>query len=119
MTSLIMKIFIIPIGLILSAWIFPGISYGSYFEPVVVGVILALVGVLMEYVLLKEGTLWISTILDFIVSFALVYVISNMYRDAKVTILGAFLAAVLLAVVEYFTHLWLIRSGKTRKVPAA
>lgn len=115
MTSLLLKIFLCPIALILSTWLIPGIKYGDYYQPVIVGLILAVVGVLMEYILLKKGTLWFSTIMDFVASVLIVYFISNWFANADVTFLGAVLVGALLAVTEYFIHLWLIQSGRTQK----
>ncbi|WP_373228942.1 hypothetical protein [Cohnella sp.] len=118
MTSLLMKIFICPIGVIVSAWLFPGVRYGAYYQPIIVGLILAVVGVLMEYMLLKKGTLWISTFMDFAASVLIVYFVSNWFPGAAVTFFGAILTGALLAITEHFTHLWLIQSGRTQKAPA-
>lgn len=118
MTSFVMKLFVCPIGIIIAAWLLPNVDYGAYYQPITVGIILAVVGTLMEYLLLKRGTLWTSTVTDFVVTVLLVYFISNLFTDARVTFFGSILIGVLLGVVEYFTHLWLIRNGKTRKSPA-
>ena len=117
MSSLLLKIFICPIGIILSAWLIPGIEYSGYYQPVTVGLILAIVGVLMEYILLKKGTLWFSTLMDFAATVIIVYFISNWFTTAYVTFLGAVLVGALLAVIEYFVHLWLIKTGRTQKSP--
>ncbi len=79
---------------------------------------MALVGVLMEYLLLRKGTLWISTILDFAVSVLILYSIANLFAGTTITFTGAVLTGILLGVIEYFTHLWLIKSGRTQKSPA-
>ncbi|MFD0869379.1 Protein of uncharacterised function (DUF2512) [Chlamydia abortus] len=118
MASLIMKIIACPIGVLIAAWLFPNVDYGAYYQAIIVGLILAVVGVLMEYLLLKRGTLWTSTLMDFIASVIIVYFVSNMFAGASVTFWGAVLTGLLLAVIEYFTHLWLIRSGRTQKSPA-
>lgn len=118
MSSLWIKIIGCPLTLMIAAWILPNVQYGAYYQPIVVGLILAVAGVLMEYMLLREDTLWTSTLLDFAVSVLIVYFVSNLFPGAYVTWVGAFITGVLLAVVEYITHSWLIRSGRTRKSPA-
>lgn len=118
MTSLLMKIIACPLVLFVASWLFPNVEFGAFYQIVVVGLILAVVGVLMEYLLLREGTLWISTILDFVVSTLILYLIANMFAGAAVTFFGAVLTSILLGVVEYFAHLFLIKSGKTQKSPA-
>jgi uncharacterized membrane protein YvlD (DUF360 family) len=118
MTSFLLKIIVCPLGVILAAYALSGVQYAAYYQPILVGIALAVVGVIMEYVLLHRGTLWVSTLLDFIVTAIVVYYASNSMAGAYVTFMGAVWTSVLLTVVEYFLHLWLIRSGRTRKRPA-
>ncbi len=118
MTSFIMKLIMCPLLVILSAWLFPGIEFSNYAQAIVVGVILAVVGTVMEYMLLRRGTLWISNIADFIASFVIVYFISNLFNGADVTFLGALMTALLLGIAEHFTHLWLINNHKVKKEAA-
>lgn len=119
MNSFLLKVIASPIAVILSGWLFPNVYYQNYYQAMVVGFIIAAVGVAMEYILLKKGTLWMSTIADFAVSVLMVYIISNMFEGAEVTFFGAILTGAILAIIEYFVHLWLIRSGKTQKSPAS
>jgi uncharacterized membrane protein YvlD (DUF360 family) len=117
MTSFLLKIIVCPLGVILAAYALPNVEYGAYYQPILVGVALAVVGVIMEYVLLHRGTLWVSTLMDFAVTAIVVYYASNSMDGAAVTFMGAVWTSVLLTIVEYFLHLWLIRSGRTRKRP--
>jgi uncharacterized membrane protein YvlD (DUF360 family) len=117
MTSFLLKIIVCPLGVILAAYVLPNVEYGAYYQPILIGIALAVVGVIMEYVLLHRGTLWVSTIMDFVVTAVVVYYASNSMDGAVVTFMGAIWTSVLLTVVEYFLHLWLIRSGRTRKTP--
>jgi hypothetical protein len=118
MNSLLIKIFVCPITVIISAWLFPNVQYAAYSQAIIVGLVLAAAGVMMEYMFLKKGTLWISTWIDFAASVLIVYFVSNLFTGAAVTFFGAVLTGALLAVTEHFTHLWLIRNGKTKKSPA-
>lgn len=118
MTSLLMKIIICPLSLIVAAWIFPNVQFGAFYQAVIVGLILAAAGVLMEYMFLREGTLWISTLMDFAASTLILFFVANLFAGTTITFFGAVLTSLLLAVVEYFTHLWLIKSGRTQKSPA-
>jgi hypothetical protein len=118
LTSLLMKIFICPLGVILSAYLFPNVNFPAFYQPILLGLILAGVGVMMEYLMLKEGTLWMSTVSDFIASVLIVYFVSLFFPGAEVTFLGAILVGLVLGVTEYFTHRWLIQNGRTQKSPA-
>ncbi|MFC6334465.1 DUF2512 family protein [Paenibacillus septentrionalis] len=115
MTSLLIKILSVPLGLIIASWIFPNVEYSRLYQPIIVGLILAAVGLAMEYAILRKGTLWISTFADFIVSWVLVFGLSLLFDTAYVSVWGAFWAAVLLTVVEYFLHLLLIKNGLAKK----
>jgi uncharacterized membrane protein YvlD (DUF360 family) len=117
MVSFLLKIIVCPLGVILAAYALPNVEYGAYYQPILVGVTLAVVGVIMEFVLLHRGTLWVSTLLDFAVTAIVVYYASNSMDGAVVTFMGAIWTSLLLTIVEYFLHLWLIRSGRTKKTP--
>lgn len=118
MTSLILKVIACPLILIFAMYLLDGVDYGAIWQPIVLGVVLALVGVAMEYMILKEGSLWISTIADFVVSVIIIWALSNAFNDANVTFWGAVITSIIIGVVEYFVHRYLIASGKTKKVPA-
>ncbi|MCM3111249.1 DUF2512 family protein [Lederbergia lenta] len=117
MTSLLLKIFTCPIAVIVAMYLFTGVDYVSLWQPIVVGLVLAVVGVAMEYFILKRGTLWGSVIADFAASVLIVYLLSNLLWNSSVTFLGAVLIGLLLGVVEYFIHRYLITTGKTQKSP--
>jgi uncharacterized membrane protein YvlD (DUF360 family) len=118
MANFLMKVIAIPILLMICAWLLPNVDYGAWYQPIVIGVLLAILGVMMEYLLLRKDTAWISTLADFIVNLLVIYYISNLYDGADVTFFGAFLTAVVLGIVEHVVHLWLIRSGRAEKSPA-
>ncbi|WLD94646.1 DUF2512 family protein [Alkalihalobacillus sp. AL-G] len=118
MTSLLMKIIACPVAVIIAMFLFPGVDYESMWQPIIVGLILAVAGVFMEYLILRQGTFWFSIIADFVASVVIVYFVSNLLWVPSVTLLGAVLTGVLLAGMEYFTHRFLLSSGKAQKTPA-
>lgn len=115
MTSLWIKLIACPALVILSMFLFDTVDFATIFQPVFVGIMLALLGVSMEYVLLKRETFWLSIIADFAASILIVFFISNLFTTAEVTWVGAVLTAVLLAAAEFFVHRYLLKSGKTKK----
>jgi hypothetical protein len=118
MISLLIKIFVCPIGVIVSDWLFPNVDFAAYYQAILVGLVLAAAGTTMEYMFLKRGTLWTSTLIDFAASVLIVYFISNLFAGTVVTFFGAILTAILLTATEHVTHLWLIRSGRVQKSPS-
>lgn len=118
MTGFIVKIFMCPIIVIISAYLFANVNYPAIYQPIIVGLVLAVVGHMMELMLLRRGTFWVSTIADFVASTLIVYFVSLLFAGTYVSFLGAVLTAVLLSISEYFQHLWLLGSGRTQKTPA-
>ncbi|MDN4074504.1 DUF2512 family protein [Fictibacillus terranigra] len=117
MTSLILKLIAVPIVLLISAFFFPGVHFESFWQIIVVGITLAVLGVALEYFILRRGALWISVLADFAVSWIIVYYASNFQWYASVTWYGALLTSLLLGIVEYFTHRYLLASHKAHSEP--
>jgi len=116
MSSFWVKAFVLPAILALTAWVLPGVRYDAWFMPVTVGLILAVAGMLMEYLLLREGNLWFATFADFVVALPVVYFFSNMFAGAEMTFTGALLASLLIAAAEFYVHRWLLRTGRGDKL---
>lgn len=118
MSSLLAKIIALPAIVVLCAYLFPNVEYAAWSQAIIVGLIVAAGGLVMEYLLLRDGTAWLSTLADFALAFIVVYFVSNAFDNAAVTFFGALLTAALIGVAEHVLHRWLIRRGLTRKSPA-
>jgi hypothetical protein len=115
LAGLLLKLIVCPVVVILSDALFTEVFYPSLFQSISVGLLLALVGHYMEMWLLKRGTLWMSTLIDLLGAWAIVYFSAYLLPGARITLLGAVFTAILLDVTEYLQHVWLIRSGRTEK----
>lgn len=113
MTGIIMKLIIYPIGLIVSNYIFK-LQY-TYAQAITIGLILAIVAHVMELLVLKRGTLWISTMSDLVISFMIIYLSQSLFNNTSIYISNALFTALLLTVTEYFQHTYLIGTGKAWK----
>ena len=118
MLNLIMKLIVCPIILIISANLLTNVNFPNVYQPIIIGLTLAVVGFLMEIAILQKGTFWISNTVDFVISALIIYFLSYFFAGADVTMGGALITAALLTVVEFFVHLWLIKSGRARKEPS-
>ncbi|MCR2822611.1 YndM family protein [Lederbergia panacisoli] len=118
MLNLIMKLIVCPIIVIIAANFLTNVNFPYVYQPIVIGITLAVVGHLMEIAILQKGTFWISNAVDFVTSALIIYFLSYFFAGADVTMGGAIITAALLTVVEFFVHLWLIRSGRARKEPS-
>lgn len=117
MSGFIIKLFVCPLTIFFAELVFPNVNYTAFYQPIIVGLVLAVSAHMMEVLLLKKGTFWISTILDFIAATLIVYFVS-LFQVATVTFFGSILTAFILTITEIVQHRWLIRSGRTQKSPA-
>ncbi len=117
MSSLIIKFIVCPAVVYLAGVLLPQVEFATLFQPVFIGFILAVTAAVMELYMLKPGTLWLSTGLDFIASTAIVYLVPFFLAGAAVTLAGALITGLALALTEIPQHYWLINSGNTIKSP--
>ncbi|WP_134700579.1 DUF2512 family protein [Ammoniphilus sp. YIM 78166] len=115
MTGLWMKIVVCPTVILFVNWITMDVYYPRFYQALVVGLVLAFSGHMMEVMWLQRGRLWMMTIVDFFASAAIVFVSQFFFAGAYVSMIGALIAASFLAITEYYQHRWLIREGKTEK----
>ncbi|TFJ93850.1 DUF2512 family protein [Lentibacillus salicampi] len=119
MAGLIVKLFVCPIALYVASWIFPNVDFGYWYQPIILGVVLAFVGYYMERAMLREETNWLSVGMDFIVTTLIVYFGALLFADTAVTFLGAILTGALVAVTEIFQHNWLLDNDRVDKEEVA
>jgi hypothetical protein len=115
MISFIFKIIIYPIALLSSDYLFRDIYYSYTYQAIFVSIVLAVSAHLIEFILLKPGTLIISTVADFLLAFVVTYFSQFLLPGSVVMLIGAALFSSILAVIEFFQHLLLIYNGRTRK----
>ncbi|MFB5660251.1 DUF2512 family protein [Alteribacillus sp. HJP-4] len=115
-TSLFAKIITIPLVLIIGMNITNEINYGAYWQPFVVTAVLIIIGIAMEDKFLGDN-LWITVILDFLVTFFLIWGVSNIFPSAMVTFFGAFSISVILTIIEYFLHRYIMAVDKSKRSP--
>ncbi|MRH43771.1 DUF2512 family protein [Aquibacillus halophilus] len=117
MTGLLIKLVVCPITIIIAWMLFPNVDFGYWYQPIILGVLLAFVGHLMELLLLNEKTVVFSTFMDLVASIIIVYYVSIFFVNTYVTFWGAVLTSVLLGVTEIVQHRWLVQNGQTKKEP--
>ena len=115
MDGLLVKLIAGPLLVILADALFPEVNYASLYQSIGVGLVIAIAGHLLELLLLRRGTLWMSTALDLIAAFLIVCLSGILFADARVTPIGAGFAAILVGVAEHLQHIRLIKSGRTEK----
>jgi|SRR5690625_4613758 uncharacterized protein YacL len=119
MTGLVVKLLVTPLGIMLASWIFPNVNFANWYQPIIIGVLLAFIGYAMELAILNENTNWLSTFIDWGVSAVVIYFGAMFFVNTYVTFWGAVLTGAILAVTEIFQHNWLLNSGRIRKKPVS
>ncbi|GGB33071.1 DUF2512 family protein [Virgibacillus dakarensis] len=117
MSGFIVKLIVCPVGIILASWIFPNVDFAYWYQPIIIGVVLAVIGYFMEVWMLRENTNWLSTAIDFIVASLVVYFGAMLFVDTNVTFWGAVLTGLLIGITEIFQHYWLLQTGRAQKEP--
>ncbi len=64
-------------------YLLPGVDFASLWQPILVGLVLALIGVAMEYSILRRGTLWVSVAADFAASVLIVYLLFLIFYGVR------------------------------------
>ncbi|SFI83885.1 DUF2512 family protein [Thermoflavimicrobium dichotomicum] len=107
MKGWIVKLFVCPAVVWISTFLFQDVYYPAPYQSLVTGLILAIVAHLMELMVLRPGTFWLSTGADFLAATVIVYISQWFFAGSRITWAGALLTAFFLAVTEYFQHIWL------------
>jgi hypothetical protein len=100
----------------LASYIIPGVYFPFIYQPIILGIIIALAGRAMEYLVLEKGFIWTGTILDLITATAIVHLVSLFFYGLPITFTGALLTGSLIAVGEHIQHYWIVRSGRNATV---
>jgi hypothetical protein len=112
MNRLLLKLLIAAAIVLVSDFLIANVYYPSFYQPILVGIVLAAVGHLMDKALLRSGTVWITTGLDIVAAAILLYISVYLFPGSRITLDGALLTALFLGIGEYFYHVWLIRGEK-------
>jgi len=118
MVSFLIKLVTIPLVLLITINTSEQIGYREIWQPVVIMLLLIGIGLGMEYMLLKEKTLWLNTVADFFVSFIVLYFISNMFAGGYATIFASLILSLILTLCEYFLHRYLIQASRVGRATA-
>lgn len=107
MVGLLIKLMVCPILILISAFLFQDVYYPAFYQPLFVGLVLAVISHMIEVYVLMGKTFWMTLALDFLLASLLVFVSAFFFPNAHVTWIGAALTGFLLTIPEYFQHHWL------------
>ncbi len=104
MFMLLLKFLLVPALVGLADIMMVDLFFPTAWSVIVTGLVLAAVGLAMESAMLRRGTLWLTTVADWAVSAAGIYLAQYVFEGAYVSLVAALLAGGLLAIPEYFAH---------------
>ncbi|MDY0408273.1 hypothetical protein [Paracerasibacillus soli] len=81
----VLKLIVTPIGILVSSWIFPNVYFSRWYQPILLGIVAAIIGYMLEIVMLRKDTNILSTLLDFLVTAAIVYFGAIIFLGTSVT----------------------------------
>lgn len=104
-----------PLLVVLADMWFPEVQYASLYQAIGVGFVLAIIGQWVDRAMLDPGRLWMTTAVDLIVGFLVVFASLFILPNTQVTALGAGFIAVLFGVSEYLQHRWYLSHRRREK----
>lgn len=117
MAPLFIKLLVCPTILLLFDVISTEVEYRAMYQVILMGLLLAFAGHLLDQIILKRKTVWLSTITDFIAAAVILYMSPLLFPGSRVTFWGALMTAFVLGAAEYLQHVVLVqRSGRRRRL---
>ncbi|MCI3922379.1 hypothetical protein MO973_19290 [Paenibacillus sp. TRM 82003] len=100
----LLKLVLMPLVLVLADLMMIDVFFPSLWSAIAVGAAIAVLGYVVEWAMLRRGTLWLTTVADWALASAVVYLAPYVFPGAYVSLVGALLAGGLAAIPEYFMH---------------
>jgi hypothetical protein len=97
-----MRLSATPLLLFLATKVSQDIEYSSLYQPILIGVILAVIGQLMEIKLYETRLLWLCLAIDFTAAIGIIYLSQFIFTNAFITPKAALMTAVIFFLSEYF-----------------
>jgi hypothetical protein len=108
MQSLMIKIIGIPLVLVLANFLFKSVDFKLVYPIIWFTVVLAPIGVLMEYVMISRIKFGQQLFIDFVATFILVYLLALILPAVNISLWGSLLIALIITGMEAMVHKHLI-----------
>jgi phosphatidylserine synthase len=106
--SLMIKLLGIPLALILANFLFDSVNFKLVQPFIWITVVLAPIGVLMEYIMISRISYGKQLLFDFASTFILVYLLGLLFPAVEISLWGSFLIALIITGMEAMVHKHLI-----------
>lgn len=100
--SHVVRFVVAAIVLMVVGWIVPQFTVGGFWSALVLALVIALLGWVVEGIFGKKVTPFGRGIVGFIVSALVIWIAQFIVSDVSVSILGAILAALVIGIIDLF-----------------
>ena len=107
MLRLVSKLLVGPTVVFFATQFMRDVFYSSDFAPIATGIVFGLSSYLLDNLLLGRGTFLMSTALDLFAAATVVYLSQYFFPGSAITLYGALVTGLILALTEIPQHLWL------------
>jgi len=111
----VVRFIVSAIVLMVVGWIVPQFSVGGFWSALLLALVIALLGWVIEGIFGKRVTPFGRGIVGFIVSALVIYIAQFIVGGVSVTILGAILAALVIGIIDLFIPVSAFNAAKDRK----
>jgi len=111
----VMRFIVTAIVLMITAWLVPGFRIGSFGSAVLLALVIAVLGWLVENMVGREVTPFGRGIVGFLLSAIVIYLSQFIVSGSHITLLGALLAALVVGIFDLFVPISGIGKNKFEK----
>ncbi|MGN7358299.1 phage holin family protein [Paenibacillus sp. SAF-054] len=111
----VVRFIVSAIVLMIVGWIVPQFSVGGFWSALLLALVIALLGWVIEGIFGKKVSPFGRGIVGFIVSALVIYVAQFIVGGVEVTLLGAVLAALVIGIIDLFIPVSAFNAGKDHK----
>ncbi|KAF6632861.1 hypothetical protein C5G87_02485 [Paenibacillus peoriae] len=98
----IVRFIVAALVLMVVSWIVPGFSVGGFWSALILAIVIALVGYIIEAVFGRRVSPFGRGIVGFLVSALVIWIAQYVVAHVSVSVLGALLAALVIGIIDLF-----------------
>ncbi|MNO38246.1 Membrane protein of unknown function [compost metagenome] len=98
----VVRFIVAAIVLMVVGWIVPQFTVGGFWSALILALVIALLGWVVEGIFGKKTTPFVRGIVGFLVSALVIWIAQFIVSGVSVTVLGALLAALVIGIIDLF-----------------
>lgn len=98
----IVRFIVAALVLMVVSWIVPGFSVGGFWSALILAIVIALIGYIIEAMFYRRVSPFGRGIVGFLVSALVIWIAQYIVTSVSVSFLGALLAALVIGIIDLF-----------------